>query len=125
MTGKTTVNINGIVHKIKFGNYTVMKLQETIADKFGSIDTTSLSPTQMIKFACVLVLLGLENQAILDETENEVAWSEIIEWADDATINEITDVVTVFSESKAVGSLAQSIEANLPKDKTAKKKSIQ
>lgn len=124
MTGKTTVTINGVVHKLKFGNYTVMKLQETIAAKFGTVDTTNLNPAQMVKFACVLVLLGLENQAILDEIENQVTWSEIIEWADDANIAEITDVVTVFSESKAVGSLSASIQENLPKDKTAKKKSL-
>lgn len=122
MTGKTTVNINGVVHKLKFGNYTVMKLQETIAAKFGTVDTTNLNTAQMVKFACVLVLLGLENQAILDETENDVTWGQILEWADDTTIAEITDVVTVFGESKAVGSLSQSIQDNLPKDKIAKKK---
>ena len=105
-----------------FGNYAVAKWQEVMAEKYSTIDPKNLSPTQMITSACVLILAGLENQAFLDQTENDVAWKDIIQWADSASMADIAGVVTAFSESRTVGSLAKDIQANLPKDKTAKKK---
>lgn len=122
MTGRTTVIIDGQPYKVKFGNYVSMSIDSVYSAKYGELDRQNMTPTIMFQFVCILVFLGLENQAILEERSNTVTYSQVLNWADDASLSDLMAIFEVFTESKTVGSLAKDIQANLPKDKTAKKK---